>query len=654
MSLLLDLRNDDEAEKIRQDQRGVNMVILVPPVQEMNIENENWEFNLPVSVYLNEVKNAELMKLVAPLSTSWSDYYMISNSEPAAVVFTSKKNLPAEGYELRISKEGALIEYSDTAGAFYGMMTLRQLMMQSPVRCCHITDQPGLSVRGFMLDISRGKVPTLQTLKETVDLLASLKYNHLELYIEGFSFAYPTFAEYWQEDSVITPEEIRELNEYCRLRCIELVPNQNSLGHMASWLAKPEFASLAELEGGMQIHGIQVPPTTLDSENPASLELVEKMMHELLPAFSSAYFNVNLDEPFELGKGKNSALTEAIGVDQLYLGYIKRLHQAVNAQGRRMMMWSDIVSNYPEMVREIPQDIIMLEWGYEAEHPFMKRAEVLSKAGLKFCLCPGTSSWTSISGITDNMIGNIRSAAQAAYKYGAEGMIMTDWGDMNHMQFWPISWPAIVLFSAAAWNGIRDGVDDGVVMSEDELALALNRLLFQDASEQMGGVALDAGRYCQYEEMLLGCRTLAVLPLWFGPLEGEQLEQYLQFLISFAESTVPIEVAESIRASVRSRKPLNLSAIDHWYEYLDLKLDNISLGCNDSQLVVAEYQLSIKLIKLLSHARICLAKVLKNKTIADELFIIADNYQDMWLKRNKKSGLEDALNKIRGLATALR
>ena len=51
-----------------------------------------------------------------------------------------------------------------------------------------IEDVPDLKIRGVMLDISRAKVPSVETIKNTIKLLAELKYNHLELYIEGFSF----------------------------------------------------------------------------------------------------------------------------------------------------------------------------------------------------------------------------------------------------------------------------------------------------------------------------------------------------------------------------------------------------------------------------------------------------------------------------------
>ena len=85
--------------------------------------------------------------------------------------------------------------------------------------------------RAYMLDISRDKVPTMGTLRLIVDLLAKFEYNQFQLYTEH-TFAYSTHRDVWEAASPLTAEEIRELDAYCALRGIDLVPNQNSFGHL--------------------------------------------------------------------------------------------------------------------------------------------------------------------------------------------------------------------------------------------------------------------------------------------------------------------------------------------------------------------------------------------------------------------------------------
>ena len=99
--------------------------------------------------------------------------------------------LPAQGYAIEISDRGVDLVAADEAGSFYGRATLAQLARVNggslPVGT--IRDHPDLPVRGVMLDVSRDKVPTMQTLRDLVDRLASWKVNQVQLYVEH-TFAY--------------------------------------------------------------------------------------------------------------------------------------------------------------------------------------------------------------------------------------------------------------------------------------------------------------------------------------------------------------------------------------------------------------------------------------------------------------------------------
>ena len=105
--------------------------------------------------------------------------------------------------------------------------------------------------RGLMLDISRNRVPTMATLHRLIDALQALKYNELQLYTEH-TFAYADHETVWQNASPLTASEILELDGYCADRGIELVPNQNSFGHMERWLKHADYKQLAECPDGFE------------------------------------------------------------------------------------------------------------------------------------------------------------------------------------------------------------------------------------------------------------------------------------------------------------------------------------------------------------------------------------------------------------------
>ena len=174
-----------------------------------------------------------------------------------------------------------------------------------------IEDWPDFPNRGVMLDISRDKVPTMATLFALVDLLASMKFNQLQLYTEH-TFAYRQHPQVWADASPMTGEEILELDAYCRERFIQLVPNQNSFGHLERWLKFPKYNGLSECPNGFSFpsgHRMEK-GFTLDPQDPGSIKLIESMYDELLPHFTSKLFNVGCDETFDLGTGKSKALVE--------------------------------------------------------------------------------------------------------------------------------------------------------------------------------------------------------------------------------------------------------------------------------------------------------------------------------------------------------
>lgn len=285
-----------------------------------------------------------------------------------------RHDIPGQGYRLSITADGVDLVAGDEAGAFYGVCTLVQMLRQceAELPAGAIEDSPDFPLRGVMLDISRSKVPTLQTLFDLVDLLAGWKINHLELYTEH-TFAYEDHRDVWAEASPITGEDMLRLDAYCRERFVELVPNQNSFGHMHRWLELPRYNHLAECPEGFDLtlegRTTRMPPFSLNPTDPESLEFISGLYSELLPHFSSNKLNVGLDETWDIGRGRSAAIARERGTGRVYLDYLLGIHELVQRQGRTMHFWGDIIIQHPGLVPELPGDAVVLEWGYEADHP---------------------------------------------------------------------------------------------------------------------------------------------------------------------------------------------------------------------------------------------------------------------------------------------
>jgi len=352
------------------------------------------------------------------------------------------RGLRPDGYELSIAKDGIEVTAYDAAGAFYAAQALVQLVRQYGTKLPRmaIEDYPDYERRGVMLDVSRDKVPRMETLRRLIPLLASWRINEFQLYTEH-TIAYAGHAAVWAEASPFTPDEIRELDALCWRHHVDLVPNQNSFGHMERWLRHKDYARFAERPED---------PFSLEPGE-ESLELLGDLYDQLLPPFSSQYLNVGCDETFDLGQGKSKALCEEQGVGRVYLDFLLQIHELVEERGHTMLYWGDIIMAHPELISELPRDAIALEWGYEADHPFDADAQRFSDAGVPFYVCPGTSTWCSIAGRTDNMVGNLENAAENGLRHGAKGYLITAWGDSGHRDPLPMSYPGFAYGAALSW-----------------------------------------------------------------------------------------------------------------------------------------------------------------------------------------------------------
>lgn len=312
------------------------------------------------------------------------------------------------------------------------------------------------AVRSYMLDISRDKVPTMGTLKQLVEILEKFNYNQLQLYTEH-TFAYSKHEAVWKDASPMTAQEVRELDLFCAMHGIDLVPNQNSFGHLERWLVKPEYNHLAELpHGGAPLPwgGFKKDPTTLCPTDPASLDFLAGLYDELLPNFESRLFNIGCDETFDLlGEGRSAAAVKEKGEGRVYLEFLLKVAELVRKRGKRPMFWGDVILRHPELVPELPKDLIALDWGYEGNHPFMDEAAKFAAAGLDFYVCPGTSSWNSLAGRVENMRENMIAAERAGHLHGAKGFMVTDWGDGGHWQPLAASLPGLILGGNLAFTG---------------------------------------------------------------------------------------------------------------------------------------------------------------------------------------------------------
>jgi hypothetical protein len=526
-----------------------------------------------------------------------------------------------QGYELSIDAGTIRIIGSDNAGVFYGVCTLVQLLAQSvqhPIAelpCLQIVDYPDFPARGVMLDISRDKVPTLETVYELVDRLAGWKINQIQLYTEH-TFAYRNHPEPWAKASPFTGEDILLLDIFCRQRFIELVPNQNSFGHMHRWLKHGKYQALAECPSGYDYPwgGHSDEPFTLCPSDPGSIQLIREMYDELLPHFSSNMCNVGCDETWDLGQGRSKKECEARGTGRVYLDFLLKISKEVRARGKRMQFWGDIILQHPELVPDLPKDVVALEWGYETNQPFDDHCAKFAAVGLDFYVCPGTSSWNSLAGRTDNALGNLSSAAENGKKHGAIGYLNTDWGDSGHWQPLPVSYLGFLAGAAYSWS-----IDANRNL---DIIGALSMFAFDDPTGNLGRVAYNLGNVY---------RSIGVEPGNASAL-FIALQNPFPRITEYKESVTEEQIRHTLKAIDAAMAPLG----------------DARSTSPDADLTNREFRFSAHTLR---HAcyRMLSAFGIEEKSkdeLGSDMDDIMREHEAVWLARNRPGGLADSMERF--------
>ena len=409
-------------------------------------------------------------------------------------LYAQKLSIPPElgeeGYFLHISTRQVVIAAPTEAGLFYGVQSLRQVIRANRgtagIPCLAVTDKPAMRYRGWMDDISRGPIPSLEFIKKEIRTMAEFKQNFFNLYTEN-TFRSAKYPDISPNDG-LTAAEIKELSAYASRYHIELMGNFQSFGHQEKMLSNPFYAHLAD-NGSI-----------LNPANEDTYSFLSDIYAEMIPAYKSSFFNINCDETFGLGEGKSKAMADSLGESGIYAYHINRLDKLIKPYDKRLMMWGDIAVNNRDIISRLPHDLVILSWGYQPAESFEDAIHPFVTSGFDFMVAPGVGCWGELWPAMSNAAVNISNYTRDGAKLGAMGMMNTAWDDNGHNLF-EYNWHGLAWGAECSWNPASPLSGRAANKQREEKLDAFNSnfdaVFFQTAGVTQLYLRIDSLRFCK-------------------------------------------------------------------------------------------------------------------------------------------------------------
>lgn len=274
-------------------------------------------------------------------------------------------------------------------------------------------------VIGFHLDL-RIQAMKPEALHVLAGELAKFGINTLIMEWEG-TFPYESHPMI-PNRYAYTKEEISSFVDYCQSLGIDVIPLQQSFGHVEYILRHYQYAEMREDQKDVS----QVCPL----EIPLNKALFTDLFTEMASLHPSSYFHIGGDETYLLGHCDDcKAKAESVGKSSLYVEHIKMLCDIVIKLGKKPVLWADIALKHPEALGDLPEGTIFIDWNYGWKLNHFGDVEKLGTSGFEVWGAPSLRSSPDNYFLTmwDKHLKNIHDFIPAGKSLGYSGMVMTSW-----------------------------------------------------------------------------------------------------------------------------------------------------------------------------------------------------------------------------------
>ncbi len=268
-----------------------------------------------------------------------------------------------EGYTIKCADRRVFINAKTEAGLFYGLQTLRQMLVQKEGKLPYteISDYPRFSYRGYMLDCGRYFYP-VEDVKRVIDFMAMHKLNTFHWHLtedQGWRVEikkYPLLTEKGSKRAgtnfskkahggFYTQEDIKEIVKYCYDRFIKVIPEFDIPGHTVSAISCYPELSCGYRKLNVATHW-GVKHDILCAGRDTTYEFVHDVLDELMELFPDKIIHLGGDEAVKMrwklcpdcqAKMKELGISDE---DELQMHFMTDISDYLKSHGYSSMMWN--------------------------------------------------------------------------------------------------------------------------------------------------------------------------------------------------------------------------------------------------------------------------------------------------------------------------
>lgn len=261
-------------------------------------------------------------------------------------------------YYISIDENGIYVFSLCAAGLFYGIQTLRQIFeSNAEVQCCEIIDYPDIEMRCAYLDL-RQSFPRFENLIPYIEMMAEFKTNTLIIEYED-TFPFEKYSHLKNRKHAFTDEQLLLILEAARQNFIEVIPLQQSFGHLEYVLKDRRHMHLRETAADLG---------ELCPCNPDSLKLVCGLIDEVAAKHpGSRYIHLGCDEVWSLGSCGRCKERYGENKGRMFVDFVNKLVSHVCDSGKKPIIWHDMLEQCGEHeIAKLDNRVSVMVWLYGA------------------------------------------------------------------------------------------------------------------------------------------------------------------------------------------------------------------------------------------------------------------------------------------------